>query len=341
MKRILLFIALTASFVLAGQKNFAQKGKLDSLFAKADTTAVMDSLMNGFDAFLDSLSQPKSFFSISAGIGNRTFSIKNNSLNTQESKTDMISLTPSLGYYHKSGLGISVTGFLSALHNKLDFYQYAITPSYDYIGEKISVGISYTRYLGKDTAILNASPYENDLYAYFNIRHKTWRYGISAGYATGNFSDKLSYRDSLLRYSTLLQRLEWVYFKRTITSTNKIKDISFSASVRKDFEWYKVFTKKDNLVLSISSYVVAGASRITTVTNTSIKKGKITLARFRRSYEDTEGNGLQFQSAAISASLFYTIGNFNLQPVWFMDYYFPDSDKKINQVFSFTVGYSF
>jgi hypothetical protein len=341
MKRTLLFTVFAAAFVLPYQQSFAQTGKIDSLFAKGDTTAVMDSLMNGFDAFLDSLARPKSFFTVSVGIGNRTFSIKNNSLNTQEATTDNLSLTPAIGYYHKSGLGLSITGFLSTLNDKLSFYQYAITPSYDYISRKISAGVSYTRYFGKDTSTLNASPYEHDLYGYFNIHHDTWRYGISAGYSTGTFSDKLSYKDSILRFNNVLQRLEWFYYKKTVNSTNKLKDISLSVSVRKDIEWYKIFTKDDNLTLSIISYLVAGSSKIKTSTDVNLATRKINLARFRRSYQSMDGNGFQLQSAALSASLFYSIGKFNLQPVWFMDYYFPDSDKKISEVFSFTVGFNF
>ena len=341
MIRTLLLTIFIAGFTISNQQVFSQTGKLDSLFARADTTAVMDSLMNGFDAFLDSLSQPKSFLSVSVGIGNRTFSIKNNSLNTQEATTDKLSFTPTIGYYHKSGWGLGVTGFLSTLNDKLSFYQYAITPSYDYIGEKISAGISYTRYFGKDTATLNASPYENDLYGYFNFRHHSWRYGIAVGYATGSFSDKLSYKDSVLRYNTILQRLEWFRYNVTVNSVNKIQDFSVSASVRKDFDWEAVFSKNDNLTLSFTAYIVGGASKIKTNTNINATKRKITLARFRRSYESADGNNLQFQSAALSASLYYSIGKFNLQPIWFMDYYFPDSDKKFNQVFSFTLGFNF
>jgi hypothetical protein len=338
MKRSILLIVFAAFAVCTHQTTFAQQTKLDSLFAKGDTTAVMDSLMRDFDAFVDSVSQPKSFVAINLGIGNRSFSIKNNSLNTQESVTNKLSLLPSVGYYHKSGLGISVTGFVSTLNDKLNFYQYAITPSYDYIGDKVSAGISYTRYFGKDMAIQNSSPYENDWYGYVNVRANSWRFGISAGYATGSFTDNLTYRDSVLRYNTTTQHLEWFYFQRTTASDNKLKDYSLSASVRKDFEWYDVFTKNDNLTLSFTGYLVTGSSKINTTTSSNVMARKIELARFRRTYESADGNSFQVQSAALSCSLFYTLGKFNIQPVWFMDYYFPDSDKKLSQVFSVTVG---
>ncbi len=342
MKKIfLLIVASFALLLLSYQKGISQHGKLDALFARGDSTAVMDSLMQGFDAFLDSMSQPKSFFLASAGMGNRTFSIRNNALNTQETTTRQLSLTPSLAYFHKKGLGVSATGFAANLNNRYQFYQYAITPSYDYIGKKGSAGISYTRYLGKDTATLNASPYDNDLYGYFNIRRHSWRYGLALGYATGSFSDKISYADSIQRYNALLQKYEWVHYRKTIESANHIRDFSLSVSVRKDFEWDGLFSKDDNILVSFTGYLVTGFSRIKTSSHINYAAKKITLSRFKRSYDNADGNNFQLQSAALSASLFYTLRRFTLQPILFMDYYFQDTDQKFSQVFSLTFGYSF
>jgi hypothetical protein len=340
MSKTLLTVFLAAGLFL-NHVAVAQHGHLDSLFAKGDTTAVMDSLMRGLDEFLDSLSRPKSFFSISTGIGNRTFSIKNNALNAQEATTRQLSFTPTLGYYHKNGLGIGFTGFLTSLNNQLRFYQYAVTPSYDYISHKISAGISYTRYFGKDTATLDSSPYDHDIYAYFNIHHGNWRYGIAPGYAIGNFKDKISYSDSILHFNNLLQKYEWLRYRKTIESNNHIKDFSLSASVRRDFEWYGLFSKTDNLSASITAYLVTGTSKIRTSTHISYATKRLTLARFKKTYDDADGNGFQVQSAALSASLFYTIGKFNLQPIWFMDYYFQDTDQHFSQVFSFSFAYNF
>lgn len=340
MKKVILIITFFAACAFSSQTSVAQDTKLDSLFARGDSTAIMDSLMKDFISFVDSIAAPKSFLSINLGVGNRTFSIRNNNLNAQEASTNVLSFTPSVGYYHKSGLGISVTGFVSSFNNQLQLYQYAVTPSYDYISKKLSAGVSYTRYLGKMDAIENTSPYDNDLYAYFNIHHKTWRFGISAGYATGNFTDKLSYKDSVLRYNPLTSRVEWFRYTVTTKTDNKIRDFSLAASVRKDIEWYDVIKKGDNLTLSITAYLVGGSSDVSSQTNLNITARKIELARLRRSYSSQDGNGFQFQSTAASLSLFYTIGKFNLQPIWFMDYYYPETSSHYSQVFSLTVGFN-
>ena len=171
MKKIFLLPFLFLFWLLPGMKLQAQKNRIDSLFDQKDPMAVIDSLLNGFDAFLDSASKPKSFFTAGTGIGNQTFSVKNNILNAQETRTNSISLTPAIGYFHKSGLGLSSTGYLTNINKQLLFYQFALTPSFDFVNDKIAAGISYTRYFGKDTNTLSSSPYENDFYGSFSIRH--------------------------------------------------------------------------------------------------------------------------------------------------------------------------
>jgi hypothetical protein len=334
-------LAVIVASLLTPTHAAGQQSKLDSLFIKGDTTAVLDSLMKDFDKFVDSLTAPKSFFAIDVGLGNRTFSINNNSLNTQSTNSSL-SIMPSLGYYHKSGLGLSVMSFFANYQGKTEAFQHAITPSYDYDGDKIAAGISYTRYLGKDSAIASSSPYENDWYGYFHVRTKNnWRFGVAMGYADGGFKDMVSYSDSIRRFNTVLQRFEWVYVRSTISSDNKIKDFMVSASVRKDYEWSHLLTRKDNLTLNLTGYLVTGASKIKSNFNQTYMVRQIELSKLRRSYASADGTGFQFQSVALSAGLYYSIGKFNIQPVWFVDYYLPASDQKISSVFSLVAGFSF
>src|SRR5690242_17973579 len=71
MKKLLVLLV----FTVAMQSSFSQvPGKLDSLFAKGDTTAVLDSLLKDFDTYLDSLNGHKSFFVLNMGIGTGFFS---------------------------------------------------------------------------------------------------------------------------------------------------------------------------------------------------------------------------------------------------------------------------
>jgi hypothetical protein len=340
-KNFRIFWIFLAAACLSPIMASAQNKGLDSLFLGRDSTVVMDSLVREMDEFLKILSAPKSFFSVELGAGNRTFSIRNNSFNTQASSSDFISFLPAMGYYHKSGVGITLTGFVSSPNGNAELYQYAVTPSYDYLGDKVATGISYTRYMGKDNTISSSSPYENDFYGYFYFRKKKWRYGISSGYATGSFQDKVTYRDSVLRFNPITQQLEMFRFRVTENSTNRIEDFSLSLSTRRDFDWYRVFSKKDNLSLSLSFYLVSGSSSLQTNGNINVRARNVSITKIRKSFSSLSGTGFQFQSTAFSTSIYYSLGKFNLQPVWFLDYYFPETDKKLNQVFSVTLGFNF
>ncbi len=338
-------LVMMVAIMACTQQGFAQQPGRDSAATVAkDSTAIIDSLMKDFEKMVDELVAPKSFFAAGLGLGNRSFSVRNNSLNTQEATTSQLSVTPYAGYYHKSGLGLTVMGYATGFPDKtVGMYQYAITPSYDYTSRRVAAGISYTRYFGKDTALLSTSPYDNDAYAYVSLIRKKWRFGLAAGYATGNFSDKLHYEDSIHRLNAVLQRFEWVHYDVTINSKNKIRDFSLSLNVRRDFQWYNVLTKEDNITFSIVSYLVGGSSHMHTTVNSNINLNfsKITLDRFRRSYKNDNGNQFQLQSAALSFSLYYAIGKFSINPIWFMDYYFPDASKKYSQVFSLAAGFNF
>src|SRR5215467_4094458 len=112
--------------------SFSQSGKIDSLFNSRDTTAVIDSLMKDFDKFLDSLSSPKSFFNIGIGAGTGFFSFENKSSFVTTTEKKLI-ISPSIGYFHKSGFGISATAFTINDNTGFNFYQFAFSPSYDLI----------------------------------------------------------------------------------------------------------------------------------------------------------------------------------------------------------------
>jgi hypothetical protein len=338
MKRIIVLTCLLLLFVF---RHSAQTpSTLDSLFSSGDSTRVMDSLMAELNAFLDSATASKSFFSVTMGVGNRTFSVKNNSLNTQATTT-RLALTPGMAYYHKSGLGIAATGFLSFMSRTPNWFQFAVTPSYDFISNKVAAGVSYTRYLDKDTSIANVSPYVNDWVAYFNYKRKSWRFGISFGYANGSFDERLSYRDLVKIFDSVTNRRVWRRITTTVNSNTKIKDLSVLASVRKDWEWIKVLQRNDALSLLLTSYLVTGTSRINTSGTVNFQARNINLRRFNRTFNTVEGTDFQVQSAAFSAGLFYAIGRFSIQPVWFIDYYFPETNQRVNQVFSVTAALNF
>src|SRR5687768_3654160 len=99
MKRLLLLIAVFNSYTVMSQ---TETGK--------DSTAFLDSIMREMDAILDEMMPSKNYVSIGIGAGTGFFNFKNSST-TQQTPTKKILFSPTASYLHKSGLGLTGTGY--------------------------------------------------------------------------------------------------------------------------------------------------------------------------------------------------------------------------------------
>ncbi|HQV86155.1 MAG TPA: hypothetical protein PKZ90_09495, partial [Chitinophagaceae bacterium] len=87
-----------------------------------DTSIDYDELFRDFDAFLDSILTPRSYFlsSLSVGKGYYNFANKSNYTVTTSKK---LNYSPTLGYYHKGGLGLTAIGYIVDDGKNMNFYQ--------------------------------------------------------------------------------------------------------------------------------------------------------------------------------------------------------------------------
>lgn len=335
MKKLATLLIILSSF----QQAFSQTDKLDSLFNNRDTTDVLDSLMNDFEKFLDSLAAPKSFFAINLGIGTGFFSFENKNSVFFTTRKRLI-FSPSAGYYHKSGLGISATAFAMHDGNALNLYQFAFSPSYDLIRRKFSTGISYTRYFSKDSLNFYATPIQNELFAYFTW--KGWWLRPSVNFAFG-WGSKTDYeRRRLFRYGLILSRRDRYFVE--IKNEETVQDFSINFSLRKDIDWYGVFGKNDNVTLTPLVMLNSGTQNFGFNTSYSYSFNTIRTNSLpsNRTINDRYGFALQSASFALRGS--YLSGRFIIQPQVLFDYYLldlPDDESPLNTVFSISAGWSF
>ena len=171
--------------IIASRDTSAQKTKLNSLFMGRDTSNVIDSLMKDIDSCLDSISATKSLFFVSMSAGTCVFSFEESNSTFLNAEKKLI-VSPSLAYYHKSGLGISATGYLINKEKGLDFYQYVFTPSFDIINRTFSTGISFSRYISEDSLDFYTTPIQNEVFTYFSYKKWWLRPSISVSYGWGN-----------------------------------------------------------------------------------------------------------------------------------------------------------
>jgi hypothetical protein len=343
MKR-LVFALLTLALWWHGLS--AQEKPLpDTIPMKAPTVAVPDSLAS-IDSLLtdeallaeirnllDSMGIRRSFFSVDLGVGNRLFSLRNNTFNAQQVAENRISLTPSVSYFHKSGLGFSATAFMSVFDGKASFFQYAFSPTYDYLlNRKFSFGLSYAYYLTRDDLTFYATPFKHEIYGYVRGRKGWLRPGFSAGWATGSYK--------------VIRQLDTVIFgiPRRITDTSSVglKDLALSFSAAHYFEWEDLFKKGDGLTVVPMAMMTVGAQTYDTRAKTTIYSGRLYRYVSRR-YNTTsfENTGLRFQSVSMALNATYFIHKLSLSAGYFLNYFLPETDQKFTHVFSLTAGMTF
>jgi hypothetical protein len=332
-------LATVLLIVISFQPAYTQVGKLDSLFANRDSSAVMDSLLQDLDKFMDSLSAPKSFLALSLGVGTGFFSFEDKSSVFLSTRKKLI-FSPSAGYYHRSGLGISATAFLIHDDDAINLYQVAFSPSYDLIRKKLSTGISYTRYFSKDSLNFYATPIQNELFAYFTW--KNWWLRPSVNFAFG-WGSKTEYeRRRLMRINRLISDPNRYFVD--IKNEETVQDFSTTVSLRKDFDWYDVLGKNDNITFTPVIMLNSGTQNFGFNTSYSYRFNTIRPNSLPSNQSITDKTGFALQSASLALRGSYLKGRFLIQPQVLFDYYLlelGEDQSPLNTVFAITAGWSF
>jgi hypothetical protein len=308
-------------------------------FSAIDTTIDYDELFRDFDSFMDSILSPRNYFlaSVSVVRGYYNFTNKNNfSIDAAKRLT----YSPTLGYYHKSGVGITGNGYITNDGTNMNLYQVAISPSYDYLQNRdLATGISFTRFFTRDSLPFYTTPLLNELSAYFTYRKWWIKPMISINYGWGSRTD-YSERETIIQ-DLRLRRRGFTY----VNTEETVSDFSIVASVRHDFYWLDVFSGRDHIRFTPQLAFTSGTQKFgfnqssgTYVTN--LRTTNNVLYNSENVYLDDE---LKFQPLSLSMYLRgeYSVGKFFVQPQLTFDYYFPASTNNFNTVFSFTAGFIF
>lgn len=309
------------------------------VYAQTDTLSseerrLLDSMFKSDEFIKLMIGKKKSYVDLNLGIGNTVFSNKNNALNAGQAQTDKLYFTPSLGYYHKSGLAFNVSGYLTTDDGGLKMYQYAISPSYYFRNKNFEAGISYTRYIEGTGTSFETNPFKNDFYATGQY-NKTWiEPGLAIGYSFGRQKE---YYDTAF---WLLNRV--VHIRDTITT--KLSGLSLTLSASHEWNFYKLLDKKDALQLQPAFLVNAGSQKwnIAHSSNLFDRRPVVQTYLKRRFGEGTTSSAFNIQSAAFLVTFTYYYDRFYLQPQLYLDYYLPEtSEKRLTSLFSVTAGFSF
>ncbi|HYJ37632.1 MAG TPA: hypothetical protein VEV87_03410 [Chitinophagaceae bacterium] len=333
-KRAILMVML---FISCMRQASAQQSTLDSLFAGGDSTAVLDSLLKDFDSYLDSLRKPKSFFSFNLGIGNGYFSFENNNT-VYLSNSQRLIVTPSAGYYHKTGLGITTTGYLLLDTENSQFYQFSITPSYDFIGNrKLGFGFAYTRYFEKDSLPFYTTPIGNELFGYFTYKKWWIRPTLSICYGWGSNTEYLEKQTFIWRER--LQRYDrgFIYVK----NEESVRDFATIISLRHDFDFFNLFVRRDGFSITPVLLFTAATQSFGFNTSYQYSVNAVRANLLPSNQHISDQSSYRPQSFSFILRTDYNIGKFFVMPQFLLDYYIPETDEHLNLGYSITAGINF
>jgi hypothetical protein len=325
-----LFIAINSS----AQKPEKQTA-IDTSFADLD----YDELFNELDLLLDSLTQPRSFglFNIAAGYNYFNYESKESYVLVSDKK---LAYSPTLSYFFKNGLGVSLNAIVVNDGQKLNPYQFNFTGSYDYIkNTKFITGVSLTRFFTKDSLAFYTSPLKNEFYSYFTYRGFWLKPSVAVSYGWGS---RNSYEERQ-EYITSL-RLAANGFTR-IRTRESVNDFNVISSVRHDFYWLNVLGKRDYMRITPQIVFASGTQKFgfnqTSSTYATLPRtGANVLYSSDKVYLDDQ---MLFQPLSLSTYLKaeYSKGKFFIQPQLILDYYFPAEEKNLTTAFVMNAGVIF
>ncbi len=331
MQRTVAFLLFTFIFF---SKTFGQLSPSDK--------HIMDSLLKNdhFLKMINDFGNPSSYFKINVGVGNNLYDANNKSVESLQNTSQLV-FSPSIGYYDKSGLGISFTGYLFNANNKTDFYQYALSPSYNYnTGKAINASLYYTHYFVKDVYTVHTSPIQNEFYGSVNLKKLWLKPGILVGYSTGK-SHEIIKIDTTIKVQNQQIRIKYID-----TATIQLNSFSFAATLEHEFGFYKLFSENDalgfipqlSLISGINKYVVSHKSTQSDYNTFTKKKIK----RTRHFQSQSNNDKYELQSVALDLYLQYSIGKFYFEPEAYLDYYLPKTnDKRFIRIFNLNFGITF
>ncbi|MDQ2719548.1 MAG: hypothetical protein M3Z26_07295 [Bacteroidota bacterium] len=329
MQRILTLLLFT---VLSFSQTFGQVTPSDK--------HIMDSLLQNDDFFkMMNDNKATSYLRVNVGISNKLQS-QNKAITSLQNSAQFV-LSPSIGYYHKSGLGISFTGYLFDENNKTDFYQYALSPSYNYTsGKVVDASVYYTHYFQKDVYNAATSPIQNEIYGSLVFKKSWLKPGIAAGFSAGR-SHQIINIDTTIKVQN-----QHIRVKYTDTADIQVNSFTISPTIEHDFEFTHVFSSNDglsfipqfSLITGINKYVVNHKSTQTDYNNFTKKKIK----RIKHFQTQSGSHKYELQSIALDLYANYSISKFYIEPEVYLDYFLPKTtDNRFSQIFSLNIGMTF
>ncbi len=330
----ILKVIFIISVLLFCNSLYAQQRKADKKQSKEDKR-LLDSLIKNdeFLQLLNALDDNKSYFTVSLAASNKLASVNNNSINALQGNSKPI-FTPGVSYSHKSGLGISATGYILNDEGNSGLHRVGVTPFYQFTNsDAFSCGASYTRFFSDEKYNAVASPIQNDFFINALYKKGFVEPGLSAGYSTGDYKEIDDITVNIPRSGRITIK---------DTAITSMKSVSLTGSVEHGFVLHQNMAKQTAFMFTPSLLINAGNNTFN-VEHKNNYEGVIRGRGRRQLFRDQGAStGFEFQSAGLNLYSIYSIRKFSIQPQLYFDYYLqPTSENKFTQLYNVSVEYSF
>jgi hypothetical protein len=144
------------------------------------------------------------------------------------------------------------------------------------------------------------------------------------------------------RLARLLSQTDRYYV--IVRNTESVKDFASTISLRKEFDWYEVFGKSDNITFTPILMLTAGTQNYGFNTSYSYDFSPVRANSLPSNKDISDNTQFAMQSASLAFRGSYLKGRFLLQSQILFDYFLQDtqdSDSRLNTVYSITAGISF
>jgi hypothetical protein len=330
-----LLIALCSCGWLMAQKKDSVKVKTVEV-----DVADYDLLFDELDDFLDSLLTPRSYTLVNVYAGANFYDYAPSATN-QLQNNRRLTLTPSVGYFSKTGLGINATANVVNEKKGWNPFQLATALSYDYLKNfDFAAGISATHFFTKKAVDFYTSPLKNEVYGYFTYRKHWLKPVIAASYGWGS---RTSYEEREEYIKKL--RLRKKTYTVVTTSEESISDFNLMLSARHDFYWLDLLNSNSFLRFTPQLGLIAGTQKFgfnqsSDTYQTQLVTGKTKLQGSENTNLDDQS---KFQLLSVIGTLKseFSLGKFFVQPQLAFNYYIPATNNNLATIFSINTGVIF
>ena len=299
-----------------------------------------DLLFDELDDFLDSLLTPRSYTLVNMYAGSNFYDYAPSSTNTLENNRQL-TLTPSIGYYSKTGFAVNATGNVVKEKSGWNPYQLAAALSYDYLKNfDFAAGVSATHFFTKKKVEFYTSPLKNEVYGYFTYRKLWVKPVIAASYGWGS---RTSYEERVEYIKKL--RLRKKSYTVITTSEESISDFNLMLSARHDFYWLDIINSSSFFRFTPQLGLIAGTQKFGF--NQTSDTYQTMLVTGKSKYQGSENTNLddqsKFQLLSVTGTLKteLSLGKFFLQPQLAFNYYIPATSNNLATIFSLNTGVIF